>query len=121
VLLRYLADGSLDPDFGTAGVVIGNFGEEAEAYAVAIQPDGKIVAAGGVEEDVALARFLPDGTLDSGFGIGGLVRTPIAGTAEYAEALAVTLQPDGKILLAGAACTDGMRCFFHFLARYQGN
>jgi len=121
VLLRYLTDGSLDPDFGTAGVVVGDFGEEAEAYAVAIQPDGKIVAAGGAEQDVALARFLPDGTLDSGFGVGGLVRTPIAGNAEYAEALAMLLQPDGKIVVSGAACTDGMQCFFHFLARYEGN
>jgi uncharacterized delta-60 repeat protein len=122
LVLRYLADGSLDPGFGTGGVVETDFGGEAEAYAIAVQPDGKIVAAGEAEEVVALARYHPDGTLDATFGAGGLVRTPIVEPGiDYAEALAIALQSDGDILVTGAACriaTDS--CPIHFLARYQG-
>lgn len=123
VLLRYLEDGSLDPDFGAGGVVVTDFGDEGEAYAVAIQPDGKIVAAGGAEHAVALARYLSDGTLDSSFGAGGLVTTPIVGIdVDYAEALAVVLQADGRIVIAGAACKYAtVECHTHFLARYEGD
>ena len=84
-LARYLPDGAPDPGFGLAGRVIADFGPEcggveasaAEAHAVAIQPDGKIVAARWAicpEEKLpwrtrfALARFLPDGSLDPAFG-----------------------------------------------------
>ena len=68
--------------------------EEAFGTSVALQPDGKIVVAGGarlagsgsLDYDVALARFLPDGSLDSGFGYHGYVRTQLG---NYDEARAV--------------------------------
>src|SRR4030095_1301139 len=101
-LARYNDDGSLDSSFGTGGRVttdIGGFSDTA--YAVAVQPDGKIVAAGSANftstfSDFALARYNNDGTLDASF---GKVTTDFtAVTAEVLktsdEAFAVAVQPD---------------------------
>src|SRR5262249_24079630 len=73
-----LADGRPDDTFGGGGRVSFNFpigliGGTAVAYAVALQPDGKIVAAGGCGSNPVLARLNADGTLDAGFGAGGKV------------------------------------------------
>jgi uncharacterized delta-60 repeat protein len=102
-------------------VVTTDFGGGAEAYAVVEQPDGKIVAVGEAQEGFAVARYLPDGTLDAGFGNGGIVLTPIPlPDTAYAEATAVVLQPDGKILVAGPACPDtGSYCPNHVIVRYE--
>jgi uncharacterized delta-60 repeat protein len=105
-LFRYFANGSLDPTFGAGGGVVTDFGpgRQDEADAVAVQPDGRIVAAGftrGTDDNFALARYNPNGTLDTGFGSGGLVSTDFGGTND--DATAVAIQPDGKIVAAGAA------------------
>ncbi len=76
------------------------------AYSTVIQPDGKIVVAGqsfnGVNSDISLLRYNVDGTLDTSFGGGdGIVATDISGTTD--AAYVVTLQADGKILLAGTS------------------
>ena len=73
-------------------------------HALAIQPDGKIVVAGVFQcqwqPDFALARYLPNGTLDATFGGDGTVLTDFgSGSEDYANALAI--QPDGKIVVAG--------------------
>jgi len=123
LVLRYLPNGSLDPSFGEGGVVTTDFGgEDAKAYAVAIQADGKIVAAGEADESIAVARYLPDGTLDAGFGNGGLVRTAVPPAAS-AEALELVIQPDGKIIAGGLACrlwTPGAApsCYYAVAVRY---
>jgi uncharacterized delta-60 repeat protein len=91
-LARYEPDGSLDPAFGQGGAVTTHMSEpDARASAVAIQPDGRIVAAGGEE----LARYNGDGSLDSTFGDGGKVSTELGGMS------AVVLEPDGMIVVAG--------------------
>ena len=82
-------------------------GFSADALAVLIQPDGKIVAAGSAKNptsyyDFALARYLPDGTLDSSFSQGGRVRTDF-GVQNLDQARAAVLQPDGRIVAAGFA------------------
>jgi uncharacterized delta-60 repeat protein len=107
VLVRYKPDGSLDTSFGAGGVVTTSFLSANGAYAsaVAIQPDGKILVAGKVYFGppnylFALARYTPNGKLDSSFGTGGLVTTSIGNSA---EANALALQPDGKIVLSGDA------------------
>ena len=76
------------------------------AQAVAVQPDGRIVAAGyssggsgSSDSSFALLRYRPDGTLDSSFGSGGKVTTHFGGGGSTAQAVAV--QPDGKIVVAG--------------------
>src|SRR5262245_44683704 len=80
-LARYNSDGSLDTSFRSGGMVATDFGGSFdEATGVAIQTDGKIVAAGfasepGTGRDFALARYNSDGSLDTGFGSGGKVTT----------------------------------------------
>lgn len=99
-LARYLVDGAPDPTFGDDGLVTTGFGGvNALAHAVALQPDGKIIAAGQASDafEFALARYLPDGTLDTTFGGDGKVTTSIDGSVAYA----VLLQPDGKIVAVG--------------------
>jgi uncharacterized delta-60 repeat protein len=121
-LVRYNPDASLDTGFGSGGEVITDFaGGEDQAFAVALQPDGKIVAAGFAGENhtqhFALARYNANGTLDAGFGLGGKVVTSI-GAVDWAYGLAV--QPDGKIVAAGFTSAAGTPTAEDFaLARYN--
>jgi uncharacterized delta-60 repeat protein len=105
-LARYNSDGSLDPSFGAGGTVITTFGGSDQASAVILQPDGKIIVAGetdtGTSIDFALARYMPDGSLDGAFGSGGRVTTNFTGTSDDLGS-AVALQFDGKILVGGTS------------------
>ncbi|MEO8675343.1 MAG: hypothetical protein ABI569_07175 [Casimicrobiaceae bacterium] len=97
---RFLDNGTLDPGFGTGGVVTGIPG-----VAVAVQSNGKIVVAGGAgnispPNGFALWRLGVDGRLDPGFGIAGSVTTSLL---DKGGAEAVAIQSDGKILAAGWA------------------
>jgi uncharacterized delta-60 repeat protein len=107
------ASGDLDESFGTQGRVVTRFfnnsqfgyGDRAQARALAIQTDGKIIAAGyarvqDTSTGFAVARYNPDGSLDSSFGVGGKITTRLS---ENDKAYAVALQPDGKIVVAGTA------------------
>jgi uncharacterized delta-60 repeat protein len=105
--------GTLDPSFGTGGVVTTPFGSlgTAVADAAVVQPDGKIVAAGyfasgtslNNRNEIGLARYLPDGSLDTGFGYSADGRASLAIGPKSNEGYGVALQPDGKILVAGAS------------------
>jgi uncharacterized delta-60 repeat protein len=118
-LARYEPNGSLDPTFGSGGIVRTPIGiASAVAYAVVLQPDGKIVVAGrsqSASQQFTIARYNADGSLDTDFGNGGIVTTAVG--ASYDEANAVVLQPDGKIL-AGGDSYDGSHYVFA-LARYN--
>ena len=92
--------GGVDPTFGSGGKVSTAFG--GDETAMALQADGKIVMAGGSGSDFVLARYNPDGTLDSSFGNGGLVTSDV-GSGSSDEARAVAIQSDGKIVVAGNA------------------
>jgi uncharacterized delta-60 repeat protein len=73
---------------------------------MAVQSDGKVVMVGGTSTNFIMARFDADGTLDENFGDSGKVTTPIPGAAlGVKEALAVAIQRDGKIVVAGDART----------------
>ena len=95
-LARYEPDGTLDPLFGTGGKVLTTIGSNAGAEALALQTDGKLVAAGFADEGgslrFAVARYEPGGILDSSFGGGGTVTTAVG---DSAVAHAVAVQPDG--------------------------
>jgi uncharacterized delta-60 repeat protein len=119
-LVRYLANGSVDQ----GSMVHTDFNSTVdEAYAVVIQPDGKIVVAGFVQDqsgdpksvDFALARYDPDLTLDESFGNNGLVRTDFGA---YEAAYDVALQPDGKIVVVGQRKPNGNTSDF-LIARYK--
>jgi uncharacterized delta-60 repeat protein len=116
---RYNSDGSLDAGFGSGGTVLTAFGAGfAIGNGVAIQPDGKIVVdgfAGGGGNIFALARYNGDGSLDSGFGLGGQVTTS---NGSASEAFAVAIQQDGKIVAAGDSNASGS--FDFALVRYDG-
>jgi uncharacterized delta-60 repeat protein len=164
-VLRYNTDGSLDNTFGTNGKLSFNFGNSTEGYALALQPDGKILVGGaaisgpgfvfalarlnpdgsfdtsfsfdgkvttnfssntdvifslhvlsngnilasgysydGFKTDMAVACYLPDGTLNTAFGSNGKVL--VGATAEDGAVRSMVVQPDGKILLAGNASVN---------------
>jgi uncharacterized delta-60 repeat protein len=119
-LARYKSNGALDSGFGKGGKVTTEVGEGFSVLtALAIQSDGKVVAAGfasGPDDfDFAMARYTPNGSLDPGFGIGGIVITNLR-SEDLAQAVAI--QSDGKIVVAGIADGD----VGHFgLARYTSN
>jgi uncharacterized delta-60 repeat protein len=100
-LIRLIATaGDLDPSFGIGGVATAPVGQFAYANAVAVQPDGKVVAAGPDGAQIRVARFNPDGSLDSGFGAGGLVGTNVGGNELPFKVL---LRPDGRIVVVARA------------------
>lgn len=103
-LARYYANGNLDASFGDNGKVTTDFNSTMDiGNAVFIQADGKIVVAGNsknaTNNDFALARYNMDGSLDSSFGLNGKVTTPIGLFDDVATS--VSLQNDGKIVVAG--------------------
>jgi uncharacterized delta-60 repeat protein len=123
-LARFHADGAPDGTFGAGGVVTTNFrisprtGSRSDdtAAAVSVQSDGKLLAAGSSNAagtyDFALARYLPDGSLDATFGSGGKVTTNMFGSDNRAVALAIAA--DGKLVAVGWAVSR----YYFALARY---
>ncbi len=102
-MIRLDTLGAIDPTFGTGGMAITDFGRPDEwANALTIQPDGKIIQCGysGSPYQIALARFLDDGTPDTTFNTTGKVLTSVS---THAEGNAIALQTDGKIVVAGEA------------------
>ena len=107
-LARYNADGSLDTGFGTAGKVITSFGSDSdEAFAMVVQPDGKVVLGGHTLSatfglDFALARYNTDGSLDTSFGSNGQVVWTVGNVRDSIYALALqTIGGQLKIVAAG--------------------
>jgi uncharacterized delta-60 repeat protein len=119
-LARYNTDGSLDTTFDNGGLIQAKPGYVSSIKALALQPDGKIIAAGfawNLSTNVfAIARFNPNGILDETFGINGIVTTLIGGSC---QAQTVALQEDGKIIVGGFTSNDNnLHCAFA-LARYD--
>jgi uncharacterized delta-60 repeat protein len=122
-LARFKIDGSLDSSFGVNGRVITDIGGLGDTIsAIALQPDGKIVAAGfSFTEnifDFSLARYNSNGTLDTSFGNGGKVITDFRNNDD--EAFAIVIQSDGKIVVAGFSADSNFDLDFA-LARYNAN
>ncbi|MCZ4409157.1 T9SS type A sorting domain-containing protein [Cryomorphaceae bacterium 1068] len=119
-LVRYHQDGTIDNSFSTTdqdGLFTGPLGE---CEAIAIQSDGKIVAAGRVSTssyDFRLARYNIDGTIDNTFGPNGVVTTDLGGLDDVLRSIAI--QPDGKIVVAGLS--DNGANFDFAVARYNSD
>src|SRR5207244_1525123 len=106
-IIRLSTDGSFDPSFNGNGKVLMGF--DGNGYAnvsdVAVQSDGKIVLLSTLtlgypdyESKFALTRHNADGSLDPGFGSGGIV---LAQVSQYSRSGGVQVQPDGKIVVSG--------------------
>lgn len=111
-MARYLTDGSRDTGFAAGGLALTDLSGGFDAVnAVVLQPDGKIVAVGETlsptSRDFGLVRYDADGSLDPGFGNGGMVTTDLNGTDDVARAVA--LQPDGHIVVAGSSAGSPSR------------
>src|SRR6266542_1973294 len=129
VVVRLLPDGSPDPSFGNQGVVVLNLRTDFDAaYGLALQADGallvagsyqpsvltpwlarlqadgRIVTAGQLLADLAVARYLPDGKADGSFGAGGVATVKVDPSGFlHGQAMGVAIHADGTILAVGAA------------------
>jgi uncharacterized delta-60 repeat protein len=134
-LARYDSNGFLDANFGDGGKIIEKRHQLTSdiIHGIAIQPDGKILAAGTTVDNVVtlnpqgdfmIARYNSDGSPDLTFGIGGIVTTDF-NNGSYDDANALALQPDGKFILGGYTNTRSKDALYgpdHFaLARYFWN
>jgi uncharacterized delta-60 repeat protein len=117
-LARYTPDGSVDASFDGDGKLTTTFtGDHDSAHDLAIQADGKIIAAGTAGFDsYALARYESDGSLDHSFSEDGKVRTNLTGGFDVAYAVAI--QANGTIVVAGRSAGAGGR---FALARYESD
>jgi uncharacterized delta-60 repeat protein len=118
-LARYRADGTLDRSFGQGGLSRTPLEGVGLATSGAIQRNGRIVLGGAIgvrkygelkDERLALARYTPNGVLDSSFGKAGIVTIPSA-QGEDVQVNALAVAPDGDVIAAGeASCTDSREC-----------
>jgi uncharacterized delta-60 repeat protein len=106
-VFRFLTDGSIDTDFATNGIFSYSLDNEANIFGCSIRENGKIVLAGSTtdytDSKILLLQLNSDGTLDDSFGDDGVVVQKISllnGSFED-YGLALTLQDDGMILVAG--------------------
>ena len=119
-LVRYLADGTLDPAFGTGGIVTTSLSAGSDhAAGLTLQGDGKIVLVGyatsGSRQVFGVARYTDTGALDTSFGGGtGKVTTSMGSTSNNATGVAV--QADGRIVVAGSVSSSNAYDFA--LVRY---
>jgi len=109
LLVQLLPDGSSDPDFGTGGVATADFANGLEGIiALALQADGKIVAAGAnavSSYNMEIVRFQPNGSIDQSFGNNGVF---IFGPGTRDEvAYDVAVQDDQKIVFCGTSFQNG--------------
>lgn len=120
-IARYNVDGSLDEAFDDDGIsIIANFNKDLFINAIALDHEGRIIAAGYTgtspsNNQFALMRFLPDGRPDSLFGVNGLLITPVSNQNNQANS--ILIQSDHKLLVGGTAEVNGVDQFA--LSRYD--
>lgn len=121
LVVRLNPDGSSDNTFDSDGLRFLNTSGVWYPYGLAVQTDGKIVAAGRTSlnatlHDIAVARLNADGSFDSGFDGDGIVFTVIP--SEESESRDVLIQSDGKVVVVGASDLGGED---PLIVRYQSN
>jgi uncharacterized delta-60 repeat protein len=120
-LFRYLPNGNLDTTFGGTGKIIDDVDLQygSSAYSVAIQEDGRLVAAGGSTlNGFSLARYKQDGNLDKAFGTNGHVLIQIGAFSNRCKSVAI--QTNGKIVMGGESVSYDSRDEFA-LTRIKSN
>lgn len=102
-LARYEPDGSLDNSFSGDGRQVSDLTQTYNvAFALAIQPNGRILTAGVSGDHYAVARYKQDGSADSSFNGNGERVIPIG---DVSQARTLVVQPDGKLIVAGVSKT----------------
>ena len=112
--LRYEINGTLDASFGSGGKLITVVGSgNSDASAVALQPDGKLLISAQCvtvsKNDFCTLRYNANGTPDASFGTSGTLVTSVSTGNDFVTAM--TLQPDGKLILAGHCAVSGQLDF----------
>jgi uncharacterized delta-60 repeat protein len=122
-LLRYNTDGTVDSSFDGDGKLTTEIGTESFVRSLALQADGKLLAAGygsnGITVGISIARYEADGSLDNSFGTDGIVVTTIGSSTSAAYSILV--QPDGKILATGYSVIITDNTSELVLARYNAD
>lgn len=123
----FSAPSGFDRTFGTGGQLVTPIGTKAVVKAIAVQPDGKIVAVGQnappdefTSTDYILARYEANGSLDPSFGTGGIVTTDVIGDFEYAADVLVQ-KSDGKIIVVGYVRPASVTVASWVVIRYNTN
>jgi uncharacterized delta-60 repeat protein len=120
IVLRFLSDGTLDPTFGSGGIVIHDLapGDADESQRLVPLPNGQFFVVGQVNvpgplsEEIAVARYNADGSIDTTFGSGGLV---IAIVDDFSQPISTIRLPDGDLLVSGSSFPLDVR---NFLLRF---
>ena len=106
---RLRSNGTLDTAFGSGGkrvISFGGHGLGESVFGAALQPDGKIVLAGGSDLRAAVARLNPSGSLDTTFSGDGK-KTFNWAPGDFSRTQAVLVLPDGKLVVAGFSGPEG--------------
>jgi len=117
-LLRYNTNGTLDSGFGAGGKVVIAGSNAGPAFAVAVQTDGKILAAAPANLLLTVFRFNSNGSVDSTFGSNGATAIQAQGLFLGPASGSIALQPDGRILVATGQNEGGG---LHIVARLLAN
>jgi uncharacterized delta-60 repeat protein len=125
-IMRYNADLSIDATFGNAGIVRTDFNTTNDrANAITIAPDGKLLIAGTTSESgtIAIAKYNPNGSLDTSFNSDGKVTAnfnmptgSVMGDVQH-----ISIQPDGKIIVAGSGYSFISQDFLLARFNYDGS
>lgn len=120
-LARFNTNGNPDSTFSADGRQTTNFGFDAYGYAIALQPDGKIVMAGYTNPNglysLAVARYNTNGTPDTNFDADGKQTTDVGSIDDYTNSVAI--QGDGKIVVEGVSWNGSDNDFS--VVRYNTN
>ncbi len=103
LVVRFKANGAIDPSFGFNGMVLIDLGGNEYITAVALKPDGKIVFAGNASSTVFIGQLLNDGSFDTGFDVDGILEIYSYKMEEIED---IEVLPNGKILVAGFNVVD---------------
>jgi uncharacterized delta-60 repeat protein len=128
-LRKYTPAGAPDSSFGNQGRL--EYGDNLFSYYpwdALVQAEGKILVAGSAESVGSsgetsrffVACFLPDGTPDSSFGVGGIAALPMGAPTQGFSGHSINLQQDGKILVGGEMTWDSWDTSYFAVARYYG-
>lgn len=118
LVARYTTDGILDTTFGTQGTQTTAIGSFSTVYGVGLDSSSNIIVGGSSVENgiayIALARYLPNGTLDTSFGLNGIVLSSIESGSNCNDLI---VEADDKITITGLVYKDGE--VWMLIARYN--